>query len=211
MSVKNNSLSMQMKRQQLSPYQHLLMWKGLHCKYLPRGINPRYWSETSVKHRLSMAVLCGPWQSMCQCLGWSWVGGSQTCVVIIGMLENTVSEQNGWYFADGTFRYIYSKEIYFILIKISWNCVLVGPTDNKPALDQIMASYRTGHRLLLEPMMAYFTDECMHHLDSVTYYIIIQCVYAHTWWNHYIIHYWETVVPPASAWSLESTHHIYFI
>ena len=61
--------------------------------------------------------------------------------------------QNGCRFADNTFKCIFLNENVLILIKISLKFVPKGPINNNPALVQIMAWCRSGHKPLSEPMM----------------------------------------------------------
>ena len=62
-------------------------------------------------------------------------------------------KQNGRYFADDIFRYIFLNENVWILIKISLQFAPKGPINNIPALVQIMAWRRPGDKPLSEPMM----------------------------------------------------------
>ena len=61
--------------------------------------------------------------------------------------------QNGRYFADDRFKYIFLNENVWISIKISLKFVPKGPINNSPALVQITAWYRPGNKPLSESMM----------------------------------------------------------
>ena len=60
--------------------------------------------------------------------------------------------------ADDIFKCIFLNENDRITIQISLKFVLEGPTDNKPALVQVMAWRRSGDKPLPEPMVTQFTD-----------------------------------------------------
>ena len=62
--------------------------------------------------------------------------------------------QNGRHFADDVFKCIFLNGNLWIVIKISLKFVPKGPINNIPALVQIMAWRRTGHKPLSEQMMA---------------------------------------------------------
>ena len=53
------------------------------------------------------------------------------------------------------------NEKFCILIKISLKFVPKGPTDNNPALVQIMAWHQIGDKPLSKPMLIWFTDAYM--------------------------------------------------
>ena len=59
---------------------------------------------------------------------------------------------------DDIFKCIFFNENNRILIKIILKFVPRSPTDNKPALVQVMAWCRIGDKPLPEPMMDQFTD-----------------------------------------------------
>ena len=61
--------------------------------------------------------------------------------------------QNGHHFPDDIFKYIFLNENVFISIKISLKFVPQCPIYNIPALVQIIAWRRPGHKPLPEPMM----------------------------------------------------------
>ena len=61
--------------------------------------------------------------------------------------------QNGWHFADDTFKRIFLNENVIISIKMSLKFVPNGPINNIPALVQIMAWHRPGDKPLSEAMM----------------------------------------------------------
>ena len=64
--------------------------------------------------------------------------------------------QNERHFTDDTFKRIFLNENIRISIKISLKFVPMGPTNNNPALVQIMAWRRSGDKPLSEPMMVSF-------------------------------------------------------
>ena len=74
--------------------------------------------------------------------------------------------QNGCYFLDDIFKWIFLNENVWILIKVSLKFVLWGPINNIPALIQIMAWRHSGDKPLYEPMMVNFTDANMRHSAS---------------------------------------------
>ena len=61
--------------------------------------------------------------------------------------------QIGCHFANDMFKCIFFNENVWISIKISLKFVLKGPINNIPALVQIMAWRRPGHKPLSEPLM----------------------------------------------------------
>ena len=61
--------------------------------------------------------------------------------------------QNGRHFADDTFKRIFLNENVGISIEISLKFVPKGPTNNIPALIQVMAWRRPGDKPLTEPML----------------------------------------------------------
>ena len=61
--------------------------------------------------------------------------------------------RNEQHFEDDIFKRIFFNENVWIAIKISLKFVPKGPTDNIPALVQIMAWRRSGDKPLSEPMM----------------------------------------------------------
>ena len=60
--------------------------------------------------------------------------------------------------ADNNFKCFFFNENDRILVRISLKCVPRSPTDNKPALVQVMAWRWTGDKPLSEPMLTQFTD-----------------------------------------------------
>ena len=76
---------------------------------------------------------------------------------------NTLSlRQNGGYFADDTFRRIFSNENFWISINISLKFVPKVPVNNISALVQMMAWRRPGDKPLSETMMvSLLTDICV--------------------------------------------------
>ena len=65
--------------------------------------------------------------------------------------------------ADDIFNWIFLNENGRISIQISLKFVPKSPTDNKPALVQVMAWCWIGDKPLPEPMMTQFTDTYMRH------------------------------------------------
>ena len=66
-------------------------------------------------------------------------------------------------FAEDIFNFISLNENDRIPIHISLRYVSRRPIDKKPALVQVMAWCRTGHKPLPEPMLTKFTDAYMRH------------------------------------------------
>ena len=62
-------------------------------------------------------------------------------------------KQNGRYYADDIFKWIFLNENDWISLKISLQFVPKGPINNIPALVQTMAWRRPGDKPLSEPMM----------------------------------------------------------
>ena len=65
--------------------------------------------------------------------------------------------------ADDNFKCIFFNENDRIPIRISLKFVPMSPIDNKPALVQVMAWWRTGDKPLPETMLTQFTDTYMQH------------------------------------------------
>ena len=61
--------------------------------------------------------------------------------------------QNGRYFADDTFKYIFMTEIFCTSIRISLKFIPKGLIDNKSGLVQVMAWRRTCDKSVPEPML----------------------------------------------------------
>ena len=76
--------------------------------------------------------------------------------------------QNRRHFADDVFKCNFLNENVWIPIKISQKFVPKGPSNNIPALVQIMAGRRTGNKPLSEPMMTLFNDANMRHSASMS-------------------------------------------
>ena len=64
---------------------------------------------------------------------------------------------------DDNFKCIFLYENDRIPIGISLTFVSRSAIDNKPALVQVMAWHRTGHKPLPEPMLTQFADAYMRH------------------------------------------------
>ena len=69
------------------------------------------------------------------------------------MFNTSRPKQNGRYFADYTFKYIFLNEKVIISATISLKFVPKGPIYNIPVLFQLMAWRRPGDKPLSEPMM----------------------------------------------------------
>ena len=65
--------------------------------------------------------------------------------------------------ADDIFKCIFLYENDRIPIQVSLKLVPRSPTDNKPALVQVMDWRRTGDKSLSEPMMTQLADTYMLH------------------------------------------------
>ena len=61
--------------------------------------------------------------------------------------------QNGRHFPDDTFKWMFWNENIWISLKISSTFVRKGPSNNIPALVQIMAWHRAGDKALSKTMM----------------------------------------------------------
>ena len=89
----------------------------------------------------------------------SCLGGDHWCLLwcldasVIDKINTLGPRQNGRYFTDDTFKYIFLNETIRISINISLKCVLRVPINNIPALVQIMTLRRPGDKPLPEPMM----------------------------------------------------------
>ena len=71
-------------------------------------------------------------------------------------------------FQDDIFKCIFVNKGVKIYIKNSLQCVPRGATDIIPALVQILAWRRPGHKPLFEPYDGYFTEAYMRHSASVS-------------------------------------------
>ena len=104
------------------------------------------------------------------------------------LLNTLRPRQNGRHFPDDIFKCIFLNESKRILIEISLKFVPKGPIDNIPALVQIMAWRRPGHKPLSEPMLV-----CL--LTHI-------CVTRPQWVNTYVVGYvkhWNEKVVRATA------------
>ena len=63
--------------------------------------------------------------------------------------------------ADDIFKWIFLNENYRIQISLIF--VVRSPTDNRPALVQVMDWRRTGDKPLPDPKMTQFIDAYMRH------------------------------------------------
>ena len=69
-----------------------------------------------------------------------------------------ILEQNGWHFADNSFKYILLNDIVSIPNEILLKCVPDSLIDNKSTLVQVVACHLTGDKPLLEPMLTKIYD-----------------------------------------------------
>ena len=97
-------------------------------------------------------------------------------------LVNTLRlRQNGRHFADYIFKCISLNENVWIPIKNSLKFVPKGPTNNIPALFQIMAWRRPGNKPLSEPMMINsLTHVCVTQPQWVKQVKQFLCLTIHT-------------------------------
>ena len=72
---------------------------------------------------------------------------------VCGFFNTLRPRQNEQHFAEDIFKCIFFNENVWISIKISLKFVPKGPMNNIPALVQIMAWCRPGHKPLSDPMM----------------------------------------------------------
>ena len=79
------------------------------------------------------------------------------------MLTHSLVDKTAAVLADEISNCIFLNENYKIMFQISLNYVPRIPSDNKPALVQVMAWRRTGDKPLPGPMMTRFNDVYMRH------------------------------------------------
>ena len=72
------------------------------------------------------------------------------------LLPTLPTRQSDCHFADDIFRCIFVNDKFCILMKISLKFIHKGPTDNNPALVQIMGWHRAGDKPLYASMMVSF-------------------------------------------------------
>ena len=70
--------------------------------------------------------------------------------------------------ADDNFKCIFLNENNKIPIRVWLKFVARSPTDNKPALVQVMAWHRTSNKPLTEPMLTHFTDAYMRPQEEMS-------------------------------------------
>ena len=75
----------------------------------------------------------------------------------MGILTQLPLDKIAAILADSNLKCNFLNENDRISIRISLKFVSRGPIDNKPALVQVMAWLRTGHKPLPEPMLTQFT------------------------------------------------------
>ena len=94
--------------------------------------------------------------------------------------------QNGRYFPDDSFKWIFLNENVWIAIEVSLKFVPKGPINNIPALVQIMAWRRPGDKPLSEPMMvSLLTYTCVTRPQWVNMKCAF-CSASKTCWHHWI-------------------------
>ena len=92
--------------------------------------------------------------------------------------------QNGRLFADDTFNRIFLNENVSISINISLKFVPKGPSNNIPALVQVMAWRRPGDKPLSEPVMArLLTHICITRPQWVKYAWASACHLSQGCWQ----------------------------
>ena len=87
-------------------------------------------------------------------------------VIVSRSFSRSPPGQNGLQFGRRHFQIHFlewNNENNRIVIQISLKSVPMGPTDNMPALIQVMARRRTGDKPLTEPMLTHFTDAYIRH------------------------------------------------
>ena len=93
-------------------------------------------------------------------------------ILIWSSLNTLRPGQNGRYFADDIFKYIFLNENVWMPIKISLKFVSKGRINNISALVQMMAWCRPGGKPLSEPMMVSLpTDICVTRPQWVNDYV----------------------------------------
>ena len=75
-------------------------------------------------------------------------------------------EQNGRHLADNIFWYIFLNEKYYILIKISLNCVAKVPGDNVTAVVQMKAWHWEGDKPLHKPVLIKICDTIIRWVSA---------------------------------------------
>ena len=85
-----------------------------------------------------------------------------------GYIKTLRPRQNDRHFPENIFKCIFLNENDRIPTQISLKFVPRSPTDNKPALVQVMAWHQTGNKTLPEPMMTPMTDAYMRHSASMS-------------------------------------------
>ena len=106
--------------------------------------------------------------------------------------------QNGRNFANDAFKCIFLNENVRILIRISLKLVPKGPSNNIPALVQIMAWRRSGNKPLSEPMMvSLLTHICVTQPQWVNTLCFI--------WHH---RSWSTLVNEMTWCLITPSHYL---
>ena len=127
------------------------MWSYYYAVFFPNQKTTSTHRPTIRKsYELLCAVLCGIKQ-LRLCFQWCCV----TCLsdYIASYFNSLRPRRNGRNFPDNTFKCFFLNENAWISIKSSLKFVPKGLINNIPALVQIMAWRRPGHKPLSEPMM----------------------------------------------------------
>ena len=85
--------------------------------------------------------------------------------------------QNGRRFPDDIFKCIFLNENVWITIRISLKFVSRGPSNNIPALVQIVAWHRSGDKPLSEPMMVILLTHICVLFSWVFHYNLRQVIF----------------------------------
>ena len=102
-------------------------------------------------------------------------------ILLLSIFNTLRPRQNGRYFADDTFKPIFLNENIRISIKISLKFVPKVPINNIPALVEIMAWRRPGHKPLSELMMnCLLTHICVTRPQWVKYTWLCNVVFSYS-------------------------------
>ena len=111
-----------------------------------------------------------------------WTGSSLPQLMAwhnFGAINTLRLRQNSQHFADDIFKHIFVNKNVWISIKISLKFVPKGPTNNIPALVQIMAWHRPDDKSLSEPSQGWLVCQCIYGSFSINE---LTC-HAITWFN----------------------------
>ena len=145
------------------------VWEALHSHiqkfsitfplfFLPEKANTYKFMRWIKPRIIEYFVFC-LWDACVFCRNHHWQQTTQTCMFphpLSGLPLFIITlrlRQNGRFFADDIFRYIFLNENVWISIKISLKFVPNGLINNIPALVQTMAWRRLGNKPLSEAMM----------------------------------------------------------